>query len=85
MVELGPPDLRAELRPQPRAIGGAMMSNPGRNEEHERFRKIDAAFRAGDLAALRSAVEDPAGLPNGPMPMSIGSCLGYGMGNRTWR
>ena len=26
--------------------------------EHERFMRIDAAFHAGDLAALRAAVED---------------------------
>jgi ankyrin repeat protein len=35
------------------------------NPEHQRFRKIDAAFRAGDLAALRAAVEDPEVVPNG--------------------
>jgi len=39
--------------------------------------KIDAAFRAGDLAALRAAVEDPAQVPNGPMPLAIGPCLEY--------
>jgi len=39
--------------------------------------KIDAAFRAGDLAALRAAVEDPAAVPNGPMPLAIGQCLEY--------
>jgi ankyrin repeat protein len=48
-----------------------------RNPEHERFRKIDAAFRAGDLDALRAAVEDPANVPNGPMPLAIGPCLEY--------
>ncbi len=37
--------------------------------EHARFMAIDAAFRAGDLAALRAAVEDPAVVPNGPMPL----------------
>lgn len=45
--------------------------------EHEQFRKIDVAFKAGDLAALRSAVDDPAMVPNGPMPLSIGPCLEY--------
>jgi ankyrin repeat protein len=45
--------------------------------EYEQFRKIDAAFRAGDLAALRAAVDDPASVPNGPMPLTIGSCLEY--------
>jgi ankyrin repeat protein len=48
------------------------------NPEHERFAKIDAAFRAGDLAALRAAVEDPAVVPNGAaMPLAIGLCLEY--------
>ena len=39
--------------------------------------KIDAAFRAGDLAALLAAVEDPGHVPNGPMPLAIGPCLEY--------
>jgi uncharacterized protein len=39
--------------------------------------RIDAAFKAGDLAALRAAVEDPSAIPNGPMPLAIGSCLEY--------
>jgi ankyrin repeat protein len=47
------------------------------HSDHERFDKIDAAFRAGDLAALRSAVEDPESVPNGPMPLAIGPCLEY--------
>jgi ankyrin repeat protein len=51
----------------------AMAPDP----EHERFRRIDAAFRAGDLAALRNAVEDPASIPNGQMPLTIGPCLEY--------
>ncbi len=41
------------------------------------FKRIDAAFRAGDLAALRAAVDDPSSVPNGPMPLSIGPCLEY--------
>ena len=45
--------------------------------EHERFARIDAAFRAGDLDALRAAVADPGDVPNGPMPLAIGSCLEY--------
>lgn len=53
------------------------MTSDGRGAEFERFRRIDAAFRAGDLAALRAAVEDPASIPNGPMPLAIGSCLEY--------
>jgi len=39
--------------------------------------RIDAAFRAGDLAALRAAVDDPDIVPNGPMPLAIGPCLEY--------
>jgi hypothetical protein len=48
-----------------------------RCEEARRLQRIDDAFRAGDLAALRDAVEDPASVPNGPMPITIGSCLVY--------
>lgn len=53
------------------------MTDDARRAEHERFRRIDAAIRAGDLAALRAAVEDPAIVPNGPMPMPVGPCLVY--------
>ena len=45
--------------------------------EHERFLRIDAAFHAGDLAALRAAVEDQENFPNGLMPAGIGPCLEY--------
>jgi ankyrin repeat protein len=48
-----------------------------RCEEYRQFVKIDAAFRAGDVEALRAAVADPASVPNGPMPMTIGPCLVY--------
>jgi ankyrin repeat protein len=54
-----------------------MSSHAERRAEHEKFRKIDAAFRVGDLAALRAAVDDPDSVPNGPMPLAIGSCLEY--------
>ncbi len=54
-----------------------MASDDERCAEYERFCRIDAAFKAGDLEALRAAVEDPAGVPNGPMPLTIGSCLEY--------
>jgi ankyrin repeat protein len=54
-----------------------MKSNSERNTEYEQFRKIDAAFHAGDLAALRAAVADPDSIPNGRMPLAIGSCLEY--------
>lgn len=52
-------------------------SEAERCAEYEQFKRIDAAFRAGDIAALRNAVDDPAAVPNGPMPLTIGSCLEY--------
>ena len=54
-----------------------MKTNEERCAEDQRFKKLDAAFRAGDLAALRAAADDPADVPNGPMPLTIGPCLGY--------
>ena len=54
-----------------------MQSREERCAEYERFKKIDGAFRAGDLAALRAAVEDPDVVPNGAMPLTIGPCLEY--------
>jgi len=41
------------------------------------FRRIDEAFRKGDLDGLRNAVDDPALVPNGPLPHGIGRCLMY--------
>ena len=41
------------------------------------FRRIDEAFRKGDLDGLRAAVDDPAVIPNGCMLITIGSCLVY--------
>jgi ankyrin repeat protein len=52
-------------------------SDSDRCKEYETFKKIDAAFRAGDLEALRAAVDDAAVVPNGPMPLTIGPCLEY--------
>ncbi|MGH8601604.1 MAG: ankyrin repeat domain-containing protein [Gammaproteobacteria bacterium] len=54
-----------------------MKSDAERCAEYETFKRIDGAFRTGDLTALQSAVDDPASLPNGPMPLAIGSCLEY--------
>jgi ankyrin repeat protein len=54
-----------------------MQSDAERCNEWATFSKIDAAFRNGNLAALRAAVDDPANVPNGPMPLSIGPCLVY--------
>jgi ankyrin repeat protein len=48
-----------------------------RCKEAEIFRRIDAAFRSGDLVRLRAAVDDPASVPNGSMPLTIGPCLVY--------
>jgi hypothetical protein len=45
--------------------------------EIRRFKRIDEAFRLGDLEALRAAVDDPGIVPNGPMPLEIGPCLEY--------
>jgi len=47
------------------------------NCDNAQFLRIDAAFRAGDLIALRAAVSEPDVIPNGPMPIDIGPCLGY--------
>ena len=41
------------------------------------LRQIDEAFKSGDLDALRRAVDDPAIVPNGRMPDTIGPCLVY--------
>ena len=52
-------------------------SDAERCAEYEKFKKIDAAFRMGDLGALRAAVDDPDSVPNGAMPLAIGPCLEY--------
>ena len=54
-----------------------MASEDERCAEARHFQRIDDAFRRGDLQALRDAVEDPALIPNGRMPITIGSCLVY--------
>ena len=54
-----------------------MTSDAERCAEAEQFRTISAAFKQGDLAALRAAVDDPDVVPNGPMPLTIGRCLEY--------
>ena len=56
---------------------GNMKRDAERCAEYKKFKQVDAAFRAGDLAALRAAVDDPGSVPNGPMPLTIGSCLEY--------
>lgn len=54
-----------------------MTSEDDRCAEARAFQRIDDAFRRGDLEALRTAVDDPAAIPNGSMPMTIGNCLVY--------
>ena len=54
-----------------------MATQQERCAEAKRFRQIDDAFRKGDLEALRTAVDDPALVPNGRMPDTIGNCLVY--------
>ena len=54
-----------------------MASEEERCAAAKRFQRIDDAFRTGDLQALRAAVDDPAVIPNGRMPDTIGSCLVY--------
>ncbi len=54
-----------------------MTNEHERCTEAGRFQRIDDAFHKGDLRALYAAVEDPAAVPNGLMPLSIGSCLVY--------
>jgi hypothetical protein len=76
-VERGMLELTEKLKPNRKDINGKMKSDAERCVQYEKFKKIDAAFRAGDLAALRIAVDDPASVPNGPMPLTIGSCLEY--------
>ena len=45
--------------------------------EHARFRAIDEAIRAGDLVALRGAVEDPERIFDTVLHDAIGRCLEY--------
>lgn len=54
-----------------------MKSDAERCAQYRQFKNIDAAFRADNLAALWAAVDDPACVPNGPMPLTIGRCLEY--------
>jgi uncharacterized protein len=45
--------------------------------EEKRFQRIDAAFAAGDLTALRAAIDDPPDFPNNVMPLGVGPILTY--------
>ena len=48
-----------------------------RCEEAKKVQRIDDAFHAGDLEALRAAVDDPGLVPNGYIHATIGTCLVY--------
>ena len=54
-----------------------MATEDKRCTEARMLQRIDAAFRSGDLGALRAAVDDPTLVPNGRMPDGIGACLVY--------
>jgi hypothetical protein len=45
-----------------------MDEDEERCAEARKLQRIDDAFRQGDLDALRTAVDDPASIPNGRMP-----------------
>ena len=53
------------------------MTDEDRCAEFRRYQRVHDAFVAGDLEALRAAVDDPAAIPNGPMADEFGSCLVY--------
>jgi ankyrin repeat protein len=63
---------RPALRP-----GHGMATEEERCAEAKQFRRIDDAFRKGDLEALLAAVDDATMVPNGRMPDAIGNCLVY--------
>ena len=52
-----------------------MQTEEKRCAEARKLQRIEEAFQAGDLEALRAAVDDPSVIPNGPMPLSVASCL----------
>ena len=54
-----------------------MVAEDERRAESRKFERLHDAFQHGDLDALREAVDDPALVPNGRMPITIGSCLVY--------
>lgn len=54
-----------------------MTTDEERRREARAFQRIDDAFRRGDLAALREAVEDPSAVPNGRLNGWIETSLEY--------
>jgi ankyrin repeat protein len=53
------------------------MTGRGRPADSESFLRLDAAFRAGDLDALRAAMGPVEGFPNVVAHPAIGLCLIY--------
>ena len=45
------------------------------DEKH--LRRLDEAFKTGDLTALRAAAGDAPDFPNNPMPLAVGPVLTY--------
>jgi uncharacterized protein len=60
-----------------RAVIHMVAEDERRCTESKKFQRLHDAFRRGDLDALRAAVDDPVLVPNGRMPITIGSCLVY--------
>lgn len=54
-----------------------MATEEERCAEANKFKRIHDAFLKSDLDGLRVAVNDPGAIPNGQMPLTIGSCLVY--------
>jgi ankyrin repeat protein len=54
-----------------------VTTEDARCEEQRRFIRIHDAFRAGDLEALRAALEDPDAIPNGTEPRDFAPFLVY--------
>jgi ankyrin repeat protein len=46
-------------------------------EDHARYRRLDAAFRSGDMGALRAELGSLDGFPNVVADLAMGSCLTY--------
>ena len=67
----------AGVEPNPHLNSVSAIRDHIRCAESKRLDRIEQAFRAGDLAALRAALDDPAIVPNGPMPTALGPCLTY--------
>ena len=76
-VERDMRELSAALKTKTTAGDRQMNPDAERCKEAETFRRIDTAFRSGNLARLRAAVDNPTSVPNGPMPLTIGPCLVY--------